>query len=171
MFHRTSRLVQQTTNQLYRIMPYNTTGASHRVGVSNEKKITDFLNSTKGGSLRLNELFGQSLQFKQIGGTKSVSDMDIMSEEKGELLSGVSIKNHKQGSYDYVNTSKLVQFLPESVVSTIKEGVVAIKSEYVGNEEKLPEARKKVESLLEQAFAQFDDVVIKKLLQTIGWVH
>ena len=168
MFHRTSRLVQQTTNQLYRSMPYNTTGASHRVGVSNEKKITDFLNSTKGGSLRLDELFGQSLQFKQIGGTKSVSDMDIMSEEKGELLSGVSIKNHKQGSYDYVNTSKLVQFLPESVVSTIKEGVAAIKSEYTGNEEKLPEARKRVESLLEQAFAQFDDVVIKKLLQTIN---
>ena len=148
-------------------MPYNITGASHRVGVSNEKKITDFLNGTNGRSLRLNELFGDSLQFKQIGGTKSVSDMDIQTET-GERVCGVSIKNHKQGSYDYVNTSKLVQFLPESVVMAIKEGLATIKSEYTGNEEKLPEARKKVESLLEQAFAQFDDVVIKKLLQTIN---
>ena len=149
-------------------MPYNTTGASHRDGVSNEKKIVDYLNATNGSSLRLNELFGESLHFKQIGGTKSVSDMDIMSEEKGDVLSGVSIKNHKQGSYDYVNTSKLGMYLPESVVSTIKEGIAAIKCEYAGNEERLPEARKMVESLLEEAFAQFDDVVIKKLLQRIN---
>ncbi len=79
-------------------MPYNTTGASHRVGVSNAKKITDFLNGTNGRSLRLNELFGESLQFKQIGGTKSVSDMDIQTET-GERVCGVSIKNHKHKLY------------------------------------------------------------------------
>ena len=98
-------------------MPYNTDGGSHRDGVSNEKKIVAHLNTSNGASLNLPALFGQEgLQFIQIGGTKSVSDMDILSST-GEKVCGVSIKNHKQGSYDYVNTSKLQQYLPENVVS------------------------------------------------------
>ena len=38
-------------------MPYNTTGASHREGVNNEKRITDFLNLTNGSSLKLMKKF------------------------------------------------------------------------------------------------------------------
>jgi hypothetical protein len=148
-------------------MPYNTTGVSHREGVSNEKKITDFLNLTNGSPLKLNELFGsEKLYFKQIGGTKSVSDMDI-SDGNGKLL-GVSIKNHKQGSFDYVNTSKIYQYLPETVINSIKEGVAAIKSEFIGNGERLDEARVAVEILLETAFSEIKSEDIRRLLQHIN---
>ena len=79
-------------------MPYNTNGGSHRDGVSNEKKIVAHLNTSNGVPLNLAELFGQEgLQFVQIGGTKSVSDMDILSTN-GTKVCGVSIKNHKKGT-------------------------------------------------------------------------
>ena len=148
-------------------MPYNTTGASHREGVNNEKRITDFLNLTNGSSLKLNELFGsESLTFQQIGGTKSVSDMDISDGE--EKVSGVSIKNHKKGSFDYVNTSKIYQYLPETVVDTMKNRVAEIKTEFFGNTERLIEARRAVEDALGTAFSEIGDQDIKKLLQHIN---
>lgn len=149
-------------------MPYNTNGGSHRDGVSNEKKIVAHLNTSNGESLNLHTLFGQEgLQFVQIGGTKSVSDMDILTAT-GDKVSGVSIKNHKQGSYDYVNTSKLGQYLPESVVTSIKTGIAAIKAEYASDESRLPEARRAVETVLETAFAQMSSDVIKSILQVIN---
>ena len=149
-------------------MPYNITGGSHRDGVSNEKKIVAHLNTSNGASLNLPSLFGQEgLQFIQIGGTKSVSDMDILSST-GEKVCGVSIKNHRKGSYDYVNTSKLSQYLPESVVATMKEGIATIKNEYKGDESRLPEARRAVEDVLETAFSQMNSDVIKSILQVIN---
>tara|TARA_Y100000590_G_C15651460_1_gene988909 strand:- start:359 stop:1147 length:789 start_codon:yes stop_codon:yes gene_type:complete len=152
-------------------MPYNTTGASHRDGVSNEQKIVQFLNSTADEkALKLKSLFrpNLNLQFVQIGGTKSVSDMDIRDITTGQKVCGVSIKNHKQGSYDYVNTSKLGDYLPAAIVSTLKEGVKAIKGKYFGQEDKLPEARTEVATLLEQAFTQFNDAIIRQVIQEIN---
>ena len=150
-------------------MPYNTNGGSHRDGVSNEKKIVAHLNADNGRSLNLHKLFGvEGLQFIQIGGTKSVSDMDVLSAE-GVKLSGVSIKNHKQGSYDYVNTSKLGDYLPEEVVTAIKTRISAIKAEFTGDETRLPEARRAVESVLEEAFAQMSSEVLRKILQVISF--
>ena len=149
-------------------MPYNTTGASHRDGVSNEKKITDFLNLTKGRTLKLNDLFkSKNLSFQQIGGTKSVSDMDISDGE--EKLSGVSIKNHKKGSFDYVNTSRIYKYLPKTVVDSIREGLKTIKSEFTGDEQRLSEARVSVATLLETAFSKIESEDIRKLLQHISF--
>lgn len=154
--------------RLENIMPYNTTGASHRDGVSNEKKIVDFLNATNGGSLRLNELFGESLQFVQIGGTKSVSDMDIFRAESGDRVCGVSIKNHKQGSFDYVNTSRLGDYLPEESVNRIREGILGIRTAHFGEEEKIGVARNAKNALLEAEFVNLTNDVIKSLLQKIN---
>ena len=154
--------------RLKNIMPYNTTGGSHRDGVSNEKKIVDFLNATNGGSLRLNELFGESLQFVQIGGTKSVSDMDIFREESGERVCGVSIKNHKQGSYDYVNTSRTRDYLPEESVNRISSGIQGIRTAYLDQEEKIEAARAAKNTLLEAEFVNLTSDAIKSLLQKIN---
>ena len=150
-------------------MPYNTDGGSHRDGVSNERNIVTSLNATHGHSLNLHILFNcLLLQFVQIGGTRSVSDMDILNAE-GVKLSGVSIKNHKQGSYDYVNTSKLGDYLPEEVVTAIKDGISAIKEQFAGDESRLPEARRAVEAVLEAAWEQMNSDVLKKILQVISF--
>lgn len=150
-------------------MPYNTDGGSHRHGVSNERKIVDHLNADNGRSLNLHTLFGKDdLEFEQIGGTQSVSDMDIKSQQ--QKLSGVSIKKHTKAgaTYDYVNTSRLGEFLPEEVVTSMRDGIAAIKAEFSGDESRLEEARRAVESVLEAGFAQMSSDVIKSILQVIN---
>lgn len=152
------------------IMPYNTTGASHADGVKNEKDIVDKMNVTNGSSLKLDDLYGGPMHFKQIGGTKSVSDMDGFSAESGERKCGVSIKNHKggTGTFDYVNTSKLIDYLPEESVNRIKSGILDIRKRYFGDESKINTARNEKNILLEQEFVHFTDVVIKSLLKKIN---
>lgn len=166
-------LLARTLNKekrLRRIMPYNTTGASHMEGVKNEKDIVDSLNVTNGSSLKLDDLYGGPLHFKQIGGTKSVSDMDGFSAESGERKCGVSIKKHKggTGTFDYVNTSKLRDYLPEDSVSRVKNGISSIRTSYFGDESKINIARNEKNILLEQEFVYFTDVVIKSLLKKIN---
>lgn len=153
-----------------RIMPYNTTGASHMEGVKNEKDIVDFLNSTNGYSLKLNELYGESLQFKQKGGTKSVSDMSICVGDSLDVVCEVSIKNHKSksGTFDYVNTSRLCDYLPDDSVNRLISGINNIRNKYLGDESKLEIARNEKNNLLEQEFVNFTDVVIKSLLKKIN---
>ena len=127
-------------------MPYNTTGVSHAEGVKNEKDIVDFLNVSNGGSLKLDELYGGPMHFKQIGGTKSVSDMDGFSAASGERKCGSSIKKHSgtTGTFDYVNTSKLNDYLPEESVNRIKGGILDIRTRYFGDESKINIARNEV---------------------------
>jgi hypothetical protein len=156
--------------RLTRIMPYNTTGASHMEGVKNEKDIVYSLNVTNGSSLKLDELYGGAMHFKQIGGTKSVSDMDGFSAASEERKCGVSIKKHKvgTGTFDYVNTSKLKDYLPEESVNRIKSGILDIRRRYHGDESKINIARNEKNILLDQEFVHFTDVVIKSLLKKIN---
>jgi hypothetical protein len=156
--------------RLTRIMPYNTTGASHAEGVKNEKDIVDSLNVSNGSSLKLDELYGGAMHFKQIGGTKSVSDMDGFSAASGERKCGVSIKKHKggTGTYDYVNTSKLRDYLPDDSVSRVKSGISSIRTSYFDDESKINIARNEKNNLLEQEFVHFTDEVIKSLLKKIN---
>lgn len=155
--------------RLTRIMPYNTTGASHADGVKNEKDIVDFLNVTNGGSLKLDALYGGAMHFKQIGGTKSVSDMDVFSAESGERKCGASIKKHKgrTGTFDYVNTSRLREYLPEESVNRVKRGISSIRKRYYDDKSKINIARDEKNNLLEQEFVYVTDVVIKSLLKKI----
>jgi hypothetical protein len=149
-------------------MPYVTTGAPHHDGVKNEHKVYGFLSKTADASaLRLGGLFeNQPLVFQSAGGPTVVSDMNILSAS-GEVLSGVSVKNHKQGSFDYINTSKLDVLLPESLVQMVRTGCADIREKYFKQEDKLATARGEVEAVLSHAFAQFDTETLRKLLQTI----
>lgn len=164
-----SRLLSRG-KRIKRIMPYNTSGASHADGVKNERNIVDFLNATNGSSLRLDELYGGAMYFKQIGGTKSVSDMDGFSVENDERKCGTSIKNHKgsTGTFDYVNTSKLIDYLPEDSVCRVKSGISSIRMRYFGDESKMDIARDEKNNLLEQEFVYFTNDVIKSLLKKIN---
>jgi len=153
-----------------RIMPYNTSGASHAEGVKNEKDIVDFLNITNGGSLKLDELYGERIYFKKIGGTKSVSDMDGFSAESKERKCGVSIKKHSgvTGTFDYVNTSKLNEYLPSEVVDRINSGINGIRNKYFGDKSMIEIARNEKNEILEREFIHLKSDILKSLLQKIN---
>ncbi len=149
-------------------MVYDTKGNSHHAGVKNEAQIVIHLNNSNGESLNLPALFGEEgLRFIQIGGTKSVSDMDILNST-GVKICGVSIKNHKTGTWDYVNTSKLHDYLPDNVATSIKGGIAAIREKYKSDESKVGQAKKEVDVILASAWEFITSDVIKSVLQRIN---
>jgi len=152
------------------LMPYNTRGVSHAEGVKNEKNIVGFLNETNGSSLKIDELYGGPLYFTHEGGTKSVSDMGVFSVANDERKCGVSIKNHKGegGSFDYINSSKLCDYLPVASVNRVKVGISNIRALYHGDESKLDIARNEKNIILEQELVYFTNIVIKSLLKKIN---
>ena len=143
---------------------------NHEEAVEDENDITNFLNATNGSSLDLDVLFEGPVYFQHKGGPRSVSDMDVFSVESGERKCGASLKKHtvRTGTYDYVNTCKLLDYLPEESVNRIKSGMLDIRTRYFGDESKKEIARNEKNNLLEQEFVHFTDAVIKSLLKKIN---
>ena len=152
-------------------MGYNTTGLCHRVGIANEKMLTKALNYyfQKGKNpLKLRELFpNRNLLFKHQGGTQQVADMSIHDADTDEKLAGVSIKHHKTGTYDHINTTKIDTFVPGDMHQYMKDGIKAIKEEFAAQEERVEVARAAVDSLFLSLWERWDSAAIRALLQVI----
>ena len=152
-------------------MGYNTTGLCHRVGVANEKMLTKALNHyfQRGRNpLQLRELFpNRNLLFKHQGGTQQVADMSIHDADTDEKLAGVSIKHHKTGTYDHINTTKIDTFVSGDMHQYMKTGIKAIKDEFTAQKEKVEEARRAVDSLFLSLWDRWDSAAIRGLLRVI----
>jgi hypothetical protein len=108
-------------------MPYNTTGQSHAEGVKNERDIVRLLNIPAiMNQLGFGRHYEDILQFIHKGGTKAVEDIQIKNQE-GEIVGGISIKHHKNGTCDFFNTSRLEIFLPASVVTFLRDANLKLK--------------------------------------------
>ena len=100
-------------------MPFPNKGENHATGINNEKFIVNYLNNNTDNNItrHLSELNESSIiSFKHQGGTKQKMDASYTLEN--EQIRGISIKNHKTGTFDWANTTKGV---PESLKSEIKE--------------------------------------------------
>jgi hypothetical protein len=151
-------------------MPYNTTGNSHSEGVQNEKNIVDFLNfHNDEDPLNVEKILDEEgpLTYEQRGGTQEVSDMVVKGVD-GSVLCGVSMKKHRVGTYDYVNTTRLGKYLPPGVVSANEEGIRNVKEEYAGVEGRVDEARERVAEMYNDMFKHMDSDNITSLLKAIN---
>ena len=150
-------------------MPYNTTGQSHSEGVQNEEDVVDFLNAhNEEDPLNVEEILGEEgpLTYEQRGGTQEVADMVVKGAD-GSVLCGVSMKKHRTGTYDYVNTSRLGEYLPASAVDANAEDIRNVKEEYGGDESRVGEARKRVAGIQNRMFENMNSEVITRLLKMI----
>jgi hypothetical protein len=100
-------------------MPFPHNGVNHHDGIKNEKNIVNYQNSNPKNEI--NEYFlrkhpEQKIEWEHKGGTKR-SDDAVINYESGES-DKVSIKNHKRGTFDWKNTTKLV---PEDLKKDINE--------------------------------------------------
>ena len=159
-------------------MGFNTDGSSHSLGVHNEKAICNFLmNKRDEDPLRLKEMFDipeeSVLSYKHIGGTGNVSDMDISCNdpskpEDEKKLSGTSIKNHKQGTYDYINTTKLQDFLPAETVEVLSSIKKQMKENYYKcDEDKMELCRKEINDKTDSLIDNISSDSIKNLIKEI----
>ena len=151
-------------------MGYKTDGSSHSSGVKNEKDTCSFLTSYETKDpLKLKECLNctvQNLDFKHIGGTKSVSDMDIYAD--GIRKVGVSIKNHKSGTYDHVNTTKLEVVLPKETTSEMDQFRDTMrKTNYKCDEAQLKICRKRMNDYTNSIFDGVGSDSLKKMIRNI----
>lgn len=151
-------------------MGFKTDGTSHSSGVKNESNICTFLNESPQDPLGIKKCLNCSdsslLHYTHIGGTKDVSDMNISLD--GKLISGCSIKNHKKGTFDYINTSLLSNYLSPDKVKKID----IMKSELVRKYHKKPElietCRKENDEFINGILSCLNSDGIKNILRAIN---
>jgi len=84
-------------------MGYNTTGQSHKNGNKGEKQVEDFFRLRKGRCFGLDEEYGEFIEIQRFGGTQNKDDSRAV-YVRGAL--GISTKNNKDGTFDWMNMSK-----------------------------------------------------------------
>lgn len=101
-------------------MPFPSKGENHASGVANEKEIVKFMNQNSENAIieEIEKTFrgGKIKKFEHAGGTKQKADAFAILEDGGKA--GVSIKNHKSGTFDWINTTKGT---PDCLNTDIKE--------------------------------------------------
>lgn len=84
-------------------------GENHRDGISNEKTYVEFMNSNPindiNQEIKKNSSINNTtvLYYSHVGGTQTKTDCRI-----NEYNINFSIKNHKQGTFDWINTTKYI---------------------------------------------------------------
>lgn len=112
-------------------MAYNTTGMVHHKGIKNEKDIVDKLNAINDEMLSnfLANISANAEKFITAGGTQTKDDAIIVDKDNNRLF-GATIKNHKSGTVDYLNTTKLSDFLGIKISEMINESLKDVISNY-----------------------------------------
>ena len=90
-------------------MPYNIDGEVHHAGVANEDNTVNLCNARIPENIQ-EDYPGMRLTFRKEGGTSLVSDMGIYAD--AVRVAGGSDKLHRNGTFDHVNTSKVLDYLP-----------------------------------------------------------
>ena len=106
-------------------MPFPNQGQNHSIGIQNEKQLVNYLMNNLHCTINkyLEKIYSSSIQlWKHEGGTKQKMDASFQLEN-GKIF-GVSIKNHKTGTFDWINTTKGVsESLKEKILNFKKNNI------------------------------------------------
>jgi hypothetical protein len=139
-------------------------GSTHHSGIKNEHSIVEFLNkpeSTIGKHLRSN----QDHIIKHKGGTQTKADAVLFNTATQKEEFTISIKNHKTGTFDWLNSTK---GFSEDLQSLLKERTKDIKISHLEHQD-LETSRKEVDEMFSTALSNLknNDEFIRGILNTI----
>ena len=144
-------------------MPYVTDGSVHHAGVRNEHAIAEAFTLSPPPVLQA-AYPGQTLTFVHRGGTHEVDDIAVYSD--GVRIAGVSTKLHgSSGTFDYINTSRIMAFLPEAASAV--ERIAEIGRMYMGVVDAVPIVRREVAAAIDTLWGGMSDASIRRLLQAV----
>ena len=138
----------------------------HHTGVKNEKDLVKFQNENQDNAIN-KRLTGQNANqqcvWRQVGGTKHTEDAvaTTTNDDGSTEEHKVSIKNHKTGTWDWLNTTRDV---PDAVKTELKE----FKEVHYGKETpKGGELRKQYDDLFNSHIDALDSETLKGILLRI----
>ena len=134
---------------------FPTDGRNHHAGIKNESDIASLWTTSPPSFFT--SIYGTDIKFIHHGGTQTVSDIEIVNG--AVVLDGVSLKRHKSGTYDYINTSKVSDFLDDS---GLKPKLASLRKAGLSVEE----TRKQVKNYLAGTLTALTSSQIKSLLET-----
>ena len=152
-------------------MPFPHQGENHYSGILNEKQLSQFLDKESiliGPFIKKQYIVDPGtdhIQIEHQGGTKSVDDAKILNNT--EKVGGISYKNHKTGTFDWINTTKnipLNEELREKLIEFKTSSAIQSKEEFI---EKEIELRNKRDEIMNSYIKNFTSPLIKDMLQNI----
>lgn len=141
-----------------RTMPFPKDGRNHVSGIQNEVNIVDYMNNNPENDIhkRLAAINGS---WNHAGGTKEKSDAKFQLED-GSII-GVSIKNHKTGTFDHQNTT-------DGIPAHIKTEIEEFKTKNRGVQvDKTPALRTEMDNILSSGLDSLSSDQIQELLTKI----
>lgn len=141
-------------------MPYVTNGSVHHTGVRTEHVLVEQLTACVPERLKA-AYPGIPLSFAHRGGTQAVEDIAILHGE--ETVGGISVKHHaKSGTFDYINTSRVSDFLPAATETS--QELAVLRRTYRGQADAVGPVRAQVGALINRLWSDFP---VRSLLQRI----
>lgn len=125
-------------------------GSTHYSGINNEQKMVNWLNKDES-------LIGKYLRFspefvvKHKGGTQTKADAVVINYINNSVFTTLSIKNHKTGTFDWLNSTK---GFPEDWSNKLKEKTKEIKANYLTHQN-IDSSREEVEILFSNALSEW----------------
>jgi hypothetical protein len=142
-------------------MGFTTDGSSHRNGVKSEHDVVQMLNDSPPAAITSRH--GTDITFKHLGGTRVVTDATVH-DKHGTQVSSISLKRHEKGTYDYINTSLVSDYVDaRSVVDKMKE----IRKDYWKDESRVEEVRRTIDAGVTKILDTVTSEAISKLLNTV----
>jgi hypothetical protein len=143
-------------------MGYNITGESHSGGIDNEHSFVAMSNATNEIGLHYKSKYGVNVRIEHRGGTRTVDDAQIIVQTTGEKKAGISIKRHKAGTFDWLNTTHLYE---KEVVTT---QVGAFRERYRGiSSEEFAEKEKELRAECAGFFDRHLDTITSEFLTSL----
>jgi len=139
-------------------------GSTHHSGIQNEHSIVEFLNkidSVIGNHIRPTK--DHILTHK--GGTQSKADAVVINTITSQEEFTLSIKNHKTGTFDWLNSTK---GFPEEIQHLLKERTKEIRDSYK-NHENIEISRTELDTMFATVLGELknNDSFIKNILKSI----
>lgn len=141
-------------------MPYNTTGEVHYAGGNNETNLVKQFNENS-------ECFKDTypdkhLEFRKEGGTQLVPDIGIFAS--GERLDGISVKLHRNGTFDHINTSKVEDYINCTELQSLLK---KMRHDHSGDTRVISKVRDEINTKTDETFKNMTSENIRKLLKNI----
>jgi hypothetical protein len=143
---------------------FKTDGSTHYSGIKNEHNIVLWLNqeeSVIGKHLRPSSDY----LVKHKGGTKCKADAIVVNTQDNSIFSTLSIKNHKTGTFDWLNSTK---GFPDDVSTFLKESTKQMKANY-SIHENLDSTREGIDTLFSNILYKLknNDGFIREMMNSI----